>query len=610
MRKLLITLLVISTMLFSINCSFASIDEDKLEVIRILGIMNGDENGDLHLNDKVTRAEFVKMLVCASTYKDKVPQVSYYSPYSDVPYTHWSAGYVQLAVQQGWVNGYTDGTFRPNNTIVLEEAVKLVLGIMGYTAGDIVGSYPYGQLALYDSLELNKNISAIQGTELTRQECANLFYNMLTADTKNGTKYLQVLGYSQDSTGNIDISKIINENVQGPYVILEDIYSLGIDLSNITIERNDSISTIEDIRKYDVIYYSDKLNKIWAYSKAVTGTYLSANPNASSPTAVNIGGNTYSIETSQAQYSLSVNGQYKIGDVVTALIGRQGIVKVIDSQELSLKLYGVVTANTVEQYTDSKGNLYSAKTVTIFGTDGNTYKVKNRSTNRTYEIGDVVEVKYNNGNPSISKKSQKGIYGDVSISYIGKNKLADNVNIIDTKDGKVSKVYLSRLLNSELANSDVLFYVTNENDEITDLILDDFTGDINDYVLFTDVNEYGKNSMYTYIDGSISKTLMVNNAFFGVDEGVAYIRYKDNVVVDIKNIKSISKVTNISGNIVEAGSTTLYIADNVKVYYKDGEDYILSSVSELINNFEDYVVSAYYDELTKNGGRVRVLIAR
>lgn len=610
MKKILTTLLVTVIMVFGVNCSFASVDNDKLEVIRILGIMNGDENGDLHLNDKVTRSEFVKMLVCASTYKDKVPQVSYYSPYSDVPYTHWSAGYVQLAVEQGWVNGYTDGTFRPNNTITLEEAVKLVLGIMGYTSSDIVGSYPYGQLALYDSLGLDKKISAVQGTELTRTDCVNLFYNMLNANTKNGTKYLQVLGYSQDSTGNIDISKVINENVEGPYVILEDIYSFGINLTNVTVERNEKVSTVEDIKKYDVVYYSDKLNKIWAYSKAVTGTYLSAGSSANSPTSVNIGGTTYSIETSQAQYALSANGEYKVGDVVTALIGREGIVKVIDSKEMSQKVYGVVTANITEQYTDVNGNTYSEKTLVIFGTDGNTYKVKNTSKYKEYEIGDVVEVKYNNGNPSITKKSKNDIYGKVTNSHIGNSKLADKVNIIDTKDGEATKVYLSRLVNTELSKSDVLFYVMNENDEITDLILDDFTGDLNEYALFTNVNESGKNSIYTYIDGTAEKTISVSNTAFGVKEGAGYIRYSGNAVVDIKNLKDMGKVTSISGNVVETSSNTMYIADNVKVYYKDEEDYIVSNTTNLVNNFEDYTVNAYYDDTTKNGGRVRIIIAR
>ena len=61
------------------------------QVIGALEIMRGDQNGNLNLSNKVTRAEFARMLVAASSYKDKVSAVSNVSPFQDVPYTHWAA---------------------------------------------------------------------------------------------------------------------------------------------------------------------------------------------------------------------------------------------------------------------------------------------------------------------------------------------------------------------------------------------------------------------------------------------------------------------------------------------------------------------------------------
>lgn len=611
MKKIVMLVLTVSILVFSFNTCFASVDDETLEVIRVLGIMNGDQNGNLNLSNKVTRAEFVKMLICASVYKDKVPTVSYYSPYSDVPYTHWSSGYIQLAVEQGWVNGYTDGTFRPDNTINLEEAVILILSILGYTSQDVIGTYPYGQLALYNSLGLNKNIIAKQGTQLSRQDCVYLFYNMLSANTKSGVKYLQMLGYTADTNGNVDINKVINENVDGPYVVTSTIYEMGIDLSNITVERNSYKSTLEDISKYDVIYYSDKLNKIWAYSKAITGTYLSATPSTTSPSSVNIGGNTYSLETSQATYALSSNGQYKVGDVVTALIGREGIVKVLNSEEFSLTLYGVVKATSIETYVAANGNEYSSKTVTIYGTDGNTYKVKNRSEYKEYEIGQIVEVSYTNGNPVITNKSTKSVSGKVTNRYIGDTKLADNINILDVHGENVMKIYLSRLLESTLTKNSVLFYATNESGEITDLILNNFTGDLNKYVIFTNVDESGDSGIYTYVYGNKTENDYANGVVFGVKKGVGYIEKVDGNIVRAGSLKELGKVSKISGNTVTAKSNTMYIADNAMIYYKDGADYITTSLNELVNNFDEYnSITAYYDDTTLNGGRVRVIIAQ
>ena len=39
---------------------------------------------------------------------------------------------MRIAVQQGWINGYTDGTFRPDNTVTLEEACTAALKLLGY----------------------------------------------------------------------------------------------------------------------------------------------------------------------------------------------------------------------------------------------------------------------------------------------------------------------------------------------------------------------------------------------------------------------------------------------------------------------------------------------
>ena len=85
--------------------------DEAAEVLAALDIMTGDENGDLHLSSPVTRAEFVKMLMAASPIS--VGDVTYVSPYPDVPASHWAAPYVEAAVSAGYVTGYLDGTFRP-----------------------------------------------------------------------------------------------------------------------------------------------------------------------------------------------------------------------------------------------------------------------------------------------------------------------------------------------------------------------------------------------------------------------------------------------------------------------------------------------------------------
>lgn len=72
----------------------------------------------------VTRAEFVKMLVrslsCRYTY------MGTNTPFSDVDTNQWYAEYIKFATENKWINGYHDGTFRPNNPITREEAAKIL----------------------------------------------------------------------------------------------------------------------------------------------------------------------------------------------------------------------------------------------------------------------------------------------------------------------------------------------------------------------------------------------------------------------------------------------------------------------------------------------------
>ena len=103
--------------------------EEVAQVITALGIMAGDAGGDLRLSRTVTRAEFITMAVKASPQGDQVGEAST-SPYPDVPYTHWAAGFVEAGVAAGLISGYSDGTFRPASSITLAEGATIALGLL------------------------------------------------------------------------------------------------------------------------------------------------------------------------------------------------------------------------------------------------------------------------------------------------------------------------------------------------------------------------------------------------------------------------------------------------------------------------------------------------
>lgn len=96
----------------------------------MLDIMVGDGNGNLMLDSNLTRAQFVKMTVNASTYRNSVNLGTAYNPYPDVRGAHWASPYVYAASTAKLVNGYLDGTFRPDNYVKLEEAATIALRLL------------------------------------------------------------------------------------------------------------------------------------------------------------------------------------------------------------------------------------------------------------------------------------------------------------------------------------------------------------------------------------------------------------------------------------------------------------------------------------------------
>jgi len=102
-------------------------------------------------------------------------------PFADVDADHWAAGHINVAQMMGIVNGYEDGTFRPEGNITYAEALKMVLAAMGYSEdGFLVVRWPATWIAKAIELELDKDLTIVSGLAITRGEVAKLFDNSLT----------------------------------------------------------------------------------------------------------------------------------------------------------------------------------------------------------------------------------------------------------------------------------------------------------------------------------------------------------------------------------------------------------------------------------------------
>ena len=85
------------------------------------GVITGYPNDTFKPNASITRAEFAAI---AARFSDA--EATGICSFTDVPANHWAASYIALAEELGWINGYSDGTFRPNQPITRAEAMTLI----------------------------------------------------------------------------------------------------------------------------------------------------------------------------------------------------------------------------------------------------------------------------------------------------------------------------------------------------------------------------------------------------------------------------------------------------------------------------------------------------
>lgn len=85
-----------------------------------MGIVKGHNDGTFAPNAPITRAEFAAI---AARFDDKNTDTS--SKFTDIA-SHWAKNEIGIAANKGWINGYPDDTFRPNQYITRAEAMTLV----------------------------------------------------------------------------------------------------------------------------------------------------------------------------------------------------------------------------------------------------------------------------------------------------------------------------------------------------------------------------------------------------------------------------------------------------------------------------------------------------
>lgn len=106
---------------------------------------------------------------------------------------------VSFMSQMGYMNGHSDGTFRPNGNISYDEAVSVIVKILGYgVKANAKGGYPAGYKITANELKLLNGFNASDASALTIDEAFKLIYNSLFIALSEQTEFGKKVSYSSD----------------------------------------------------------------------------------------------------------------------------------------------------------------------------------------------------------------------------------------------------------------------------------------------------------------------------------------------------------------------------------------------------------------------------
>ncbi len=185
--------MVLTTVAFA---SYPDVDADAnyasaVELLSALKILQGDENGNFNPDNTITRAEYAAVVCRALGMENAANSAKGATIFTDVAADHWATGYINLATQQGIVNGKGNGIFDPEGNVTYAEAVKMLVVALGYEPmASQRGGYPTGYLTVANSTKMTANVSS-SGTDTAalRSTVAQLTANALEVPNMEQTGF-------------------------------------------------------------------------------------------------------------------------------------------------------------------------------------------------------------------------------------------------------------------------------------------------------------------------------------------------------------------------------------------------------------------------------------
>ena len=484
----------------------------NVEILRLLGVIDGNGLGQFRPGDPLTRAEFCKMVVTLSGNGESAASYRTMTIFPDVRASHWASGYINLSVRQlKLLSGQPDGTFQPDRAITYGEAVTILMRLLGYSNADSGGVWPDGFINLAKAQGVGAGLTLSGSAAISRAQAAQLFVNVLSATGKEGATYtpsnckldsaeVTIISFNGSTVrvsgadkSTFDLARpgsssalnglkghfLIDKNnkvatfvpltdtttgtaVSNAAVIIgEDKSASGISAltggrTDYTVYRNGSRTGISGLRQYDVVTYDVSTNTVYACDTRVKVYYESCSPSRTEAATITVLGGTVFPVLPTAQGSLA---KFKPGEVMTILLTADGAVAGAVAGE------GTSARSNAVGFVSGSGRVEmfcGSTTIPLNGTaDASCYhKVVSISSSTASGANFHVQTGGASGSLNVREKT------------LGSRQLSDNVMIYD--NGVLKS--LSELTEAVIPQSGISYARTNSSGQIDLIVLDSAAG--------------------------------------------------------------------------------------------------------------------------------------
>lgn len=565
---LVVFMMMLSTVAFA---SFSDVADSSsystaIEVGVDLGLIKGYEDGTFKPEGEITRAEFAAIVVRLLGQEAQVEGAKASTQFTDVPADHWAAGYVNIAVQAGVVNGYGNGMFGPEDLVEYQDAITMMVRALGYEPAIGSAGYPTGYLTKAGELGLTSNVNGTNGVAANRGAVAQIAFNALDVAlmTQSGygtfTQYVINDGYSSTS-GNINVKKtLLSENHK------------TVKVQGIVNSASVATSTNKNADEYVTVSITNYMNNKWADDiEDLNGKIYVGESDAANYVGKKV---VMFIAYDEFENKATMKSLYEVKTdaLVIDLADVSDITTITKTVGEGKDAKTEITGYEVKYYiTESKTTTVTLSADTDFYYNG----VKDADNAKVWsKSADVAELKKMSGTIELDLLKDSTTDGDYDTAFV----TANYIFVVDEVKASTGRV------TSKLEDADLTKISFNEDDGDVKATLVDANGAAMDW---TSLNEYDVLSV-KWVDTGVKdmyEAKIISNTVEGTVTGLSGTKGDDDRYVEIDGTEY--KVLAVAeDDIIKLGDVgTYYLDENNNVVYHN------ATISK--NNNYAYVISVY-----------------